>query len=76
MNDKSRGIGIIIIFGMAGLILLVAAWVMPELQSERVMATVGGVIGIGFAAIRGYMLRQETPRRREESIPVEIRAKE
>lgn len=73
MNDKSLVIGLITIFGLAGLALLVAAWVMPELQPDRVTATIGGVIGIGFAVIRWLMLRRERPDLMEKSVPAKVR---
>ncbi|MCJ7605732.1 MAG: hypothetical protein MUO19_06835 [Dehalococcoidales bacterium] len=72
MNDKSLDILLMIVFGLAGLVLLAAAWVMPGLQLDRVTATIGGAIGIGFAAIRWFMLHREHPDHPEKSVPVEV----
>jgi hypothetical protein len=53
MNDKGLTIWLMIVFGAAGLALLVCAWTMPYLASARLLATIGGVIGVGIAAVRG-----------------------
>ncbi len=74
MKDKSLEIVLIIIFGLAGLVLLAATWVMPELQLDRVTATIGGAIGVGFAVIRWRMFHRESSDRAEKSVPVGVRA--
>lgn len=56
MNDKGLTIWLMIVFGAAGLALIVGSWTMSYLASDRLFATIGGVIGVGFAVFRGLAL--------------------
>ncbi len=71
MVDKSLSISLIIVFGLSGLALLLAAWTMPFMHEDRVTACIAGGVGIGFAAVRWFMLRHEMHRR--EQVTVEVR---
>jgi hypothetical protein len=69
MKDKSLGIWLIVLFGVSGLAVISLGWLLPWLESERIVATLGGVAGIMVAAIRILMLRQPND---EKRVPVEI----
>ena len=71
MNDSSLAIMLMVCFGLAGLVLLVAGWLMPYLASERVFVTIGGGGGVGFAAVRGLLLRR---RRSAAAKPLPVKA--
>ena len=76
MNDKGLAIALTILFGCAGLVLLVAGWIMPHLASDRVLTTLGGLTGLGFAAFRGRTLLQARQDRDAASATVEVRTAE
>lgn len=71
MADRSLSISLIVIFGLSGLALLLAAWTMPFMHEDRVTACIAGGVGIGFAIIRVFMLRHEN--HRSERITVEAK---
>jgi len=45
-------------FGVSGLAVITLAWLWPTLQSDRIVATLTGLVGIGIAVIRALTLRQ------------------
>jgi hypothetical protein len=69
MKDKSLGIWLIVLFGVSGLAAISLGWLLPWLESDRIVATLGGVAGITVAVIRLLMLRQPND---EKQVPVEI----
>jgi hypothetical protein len=71
MKDKSLGIWLIALFGVSGLAVISLGWLLPWLESERVVATLGGLAGITVAVIRALMLRQAPDKR---PVTVEIEA--
>jgi hypothetical protein len=60
MKDKSLGIWLIVLFGVSGLAAIMLAWLLPWLESERILATLAGLAGIIIAVVRGLMLRHVT----------------
>ena len=74
MLDRSLSISLIVIFGLSGLAMLLAAWTMPFMHEERLTACIAGGIGLGFAAIRWVILRQEL--HRKERVTVEVRERD
>jgi len=72
MNDKSFSLALIVVFGLSGLALLAASWSLPFMHTEKVTIWIGGGIGIGFALVRGWMLRHEFSFRKKIPATVEI----
>ena len=70
MKDKSLVITLIIIFGLSGVIVIMLGWFLPALQSDRIIATLAGLVGIGVAAINVRMLRKLPCGDKEGQIPV------
>ncbi len=71
MKDKSLGIWLIVLFGVSGLAAISLGWLLPWLESERIVATLAGLGGIMIAVIRALMLRQSSD---NKEVPVEIEA--
>ncbi len=71
MKDKSLGIWLIVLFGVSGLTAISLGWLLPWLESERIVATLAGLGGIMIAVIRALMLRQSTD---NKEVPIEIEA--
>jgi hypothetical protein len=78
MNDNGHtGLELVLmtLFGGAGLVLLVAGFVLPYMASDRVLAVIGAALGIGFAVFQGVRLRR-SHRRDDAAVPVEAPAGE
>ena len=75
MKDKTLGIWLIVMFGISGLAITLLAWLWPALESDRVMATLAGSIGIGIAVTYAFMLRKSPGDRNEKQVPVEVENK-
>lgn len=71
MKDKSLGIWLIVLFGVSGLAVISLGWLLPSLESERIVASLGGLTGISVAVIRALMLRRAPDKR---AVTVEIEA--
>jgi hypothetical protein len=69
MKDKSLGIWLIVLFGVSGLGTIALGWLLPWLESERIAATLGGLVGVTIAAVRALMLRHAIE---NKQAPVEI----
>jgi hypothetical protein len=74
MKDKSLGIWLIVMFGTSGSTVISLAWLWPSLQSDRIVATATGLVGIAIAVIRALTLRQ-SPRDRRVTVEVEAENK-
>ena len=70
MKDKSLGIWLIVMFGVSGVAVIALAWLWPTLQSDRIVATLTGLVGIGIAVIRALALRQ-SPADKQVTVEVE-----
>jgi len=71
MKDKSLGIWLIVMFGVSGLAVIALAWLWPTLQSDRIVATLTGLVGIAVAVIRALTLRQ-SPGDKQVTVEVEV----
>jgi len=69
MKDKSLGIWLIILFGVSGLAAISLGWLLPWLESERILTTLAGLAGILIALIQVFVLRQSIE---SKKVPVEI----
>ena len=69
MKDKSLGIWQIVLFGITGLAAISLGWLLPWLESERIMVTLAGVGGILVALVSALMLRQSAD---DREVPVAI----
>ena len=58
MKDKSLDIWMIVLFGISGIAVLLLAWLLPTLESERILATFAGSAGLFVALIRALMLKR------------------
>jgi membrane associated rhomboid family serine protease len=74
MKDKSLGIWLIVLFGVSGLMMVSLGWLLPWLESERIVATLGGAAGILVAVTRVLMLRRPNDARRAP-VAIEIENK-
>jgi hypothetical protein len=61
MKDRSLGKWLVCLFGVSGLAAIGLVWALPGLHSERISATLVGLVGIAIAVIRGLALRKERP---------------
>ena len=73
MGDKGLGMGLAIIFGATGMAVLGLAWLIPPLHMDKVMSTLGGMFGVGMAAIQARKIARGKQSRRE---PVEVEIEE
>ena len=74
MKDKSLGIWLIVMFGVSGLAVIALAWLWPTLQSDRIVATLTGLVGIAVAVIRALTFRQSPACPDGKQVPVEVEA--
>jgi hypothetical protein len=56
MNNKGLELILMTLFGGAGLVLLVAGFTLPYLAADRVMAAIGGALGVGFTVVQAFRL--------------------
>ena len=77
MKDKSLGIWLIVMFGISGMAVIILAWFWPTLQSDRIAATLTGLVGIVVAVIRALTLRQSLtcPGDKQVAVKVEVENK-
>ena len=72
MNNRGLEIVLMVLFGGAGLVLLVAALELAYLAADRAIAIIGAALGIGFAAVQGFRLFRQ--HRHAEPAVVEVRS--
>lgn len=58
MKDKSLGILLMVIFGLTGMVVIALAWLLPALESDRLVANFAGSIGIFVATAQALRLRR------------------
>ena len=71
MRDKSLGIFLVVLFGIAGITVLMLAWVQPIPASERILATLIGSSGLFVALVRVLLLRSLRDRADAEQVSVD-----
>lgn len=74
MKDKSMEVFLAVMFGILGLTIIVLAWVRPMPESERILTTLIGSIGLLLALGRGLFLK--TSRQETDVEHVLVRAKD
>ena len=57
MKDKSLGIFLTVLFGLLGVTILMLAWLRPMPESERILSTFLGSIGLFVALGRVLLLK-------------------
>ena len=76
MKDKSLDIWLIVIFGVSGLAVTMLAWLWPAMESERIMATLAGLVGIMIAVVKGLSLKKLTVIANDEQVAVKAEIEE
>ncbi len=74
MKDKSMEVFLTVMFGTLGLAIIVLAWVRPMPESERILTTIIGSMGLLLALGRGLFLK--TNRQEKEVEYVLVRSKD
>ncbi len=74
MKDKSMEVFLAVLFGILGLAIIVLAWVRPMPDSERILTTLIGSVGLLLALGQGLFLK--TNRQETEVEHVLVRTKE
>jgi hypothetical protein len=69
MAEKSIGILLMMTFGVSGVAATALAWLCPALNLDKTMATMAGIIGVGFAVFQGLRFRHS---RQNDVEPVSI----
>ncbi len=72
MRDKSLSIFLIVLFGMSSITILMLTWLRQMPESERMLATFIGSIGLFVVFIRALMLRSLHTRAESGQLAVEI----
>ena len=57
MIDKSLGIFLILLFGISGIAVLMLAWLRPMPESERILTTFVGSVGLLVASIQSIRFK-------------------
>jgi hypothetical protein len=76
MRDKSLNIWLIVLFGLSGMAILLLAWLLPTLQSERITATLVGSAGLLLASARALILKRSLVRTDDQTVPVKVAAED
>ncbi len=73
--EKPMGILLMVIFGVSGAGVTALAWLCPALNLDKTMATMAGIIGVGFAIFQGLRFRH-TRHAGAEPVSIEVAAEE
>ncbi len=74
MKDKSMEVFLAGLFGILGLTIIILAWVRPMPESERILTTIIGSMGLLLAVGRGLFLK--TSRQEKDVEYVLVRSKD
>ena len=74
MKDRSLDIMLIIVFGISGIVVTLMAWLWPAMESERITATLAGMLGLFIGLVRYIGLRRSI-KRENERITVEVESR-
>ncbi len=74
MKDKAMEVFLAVMFGILGLAIIVLAWVRPMPESERILTTIIGSVGLLVALGRGLFLK--TSRKETDVEYVLVRTKD
>ena len=72
MRDKSLGVWMIAMFGVSGMSIMTLAWLWPTLQSERLVATLTGSVGLLIAIIHALALKKSQTDMNTEQAAVKV----
>ena len=76
MADKSLSIFLTVLFGVAGTVALMLAWLRPMPESDRVLTVIVGSAGLIMALVRALLLKSEQTRTGTEQVRVEVGAED
>lgn len=74
MKDKAMEVFLAVMFGILGLAIIVLAWVRPMPESERILTTIIGSVGLLVALGRGLFIK--TSRKETDVEYVLVRTKD
>ena len=74
MKDKSLDITLIIVFGISGIVVTLMAWLWPAMESERITATLAGMLGL-FIGLARYIGLRKSIKRENERIAVKVESR-
>jgi len=57
MGDKSLSIFLIVLFGISSIVILMLTWLRAMPESERILNTFIGSVGLSVALIRALLLK-------------------
>jgi len=75
MGDKSLSIFLIVLFGMSGIAILLLTWLRAMPESERVLNTFIGSVGLSVALANTLLLKSPRVRRDDKQSTVEVEVK-
>ena len=75
MKDKSLSIFLIVLFGMSGIAILLLTWLRPMPESERILDTFIGSVGLCVALANTLLLKSPIVRRDDKQSTVEVEVK-
>ena len=75
MKDKSLSIFLIVLFGMSGIAILLLTWLRPMPESERILDTFIGSVGLCVALANTLLLKSPRVRRDDKQPVVEVEAR-
>ena len=76
MEDKSLSIFLTVVFGIAGAVVLMLAWLRPMPESDRVLTVIVGSAGLIIALVRALLLKSLQARTGTEQVTVEVGAED
>ena len=76
MRDKSLGVFLMVLFGISGMAVLLLVWLLPTLESERIMAIFVGSAGLLVALIQVLTLKRSSGRIDDEQDMVTVEAED
>ena len=76
MVDKSLSIFLTVLFGVAGAVVLMLAWLRPMPESDRVLTVIVGSVGLIIALVRAMLLKSLQARTGTEQVTVEVGAED
>ena len=76
MEDKSLSIFLAAAFGIPGLSIMLLAWLLPEMSSQRLVAIVAGAVGLLVCAAQLLAFFRTAVKAHEEPAMIRVTAEE
>ena len=76
MRDKSLDILLMALFGTSGIAILLLAWLQPMADSERILTTLIGSVGLLLASIKAKQVKSPPVTTGNKPEPVEVEAED